>query len=126
MSNNQVFASSDRLSLEVGTGVKAGEPVRVGCINGVAETDSGDLVGTAGRSNVSTSNASAFASVCSVGVYKLDVQSTAAAAKGDPVYIKSDRTLTTTATSNKLWGVLTRPIGAGTSKALVAVIQFSV
>jgi predicted RecA/RadA family phage recombinase len=75
MAENTVFEDGDYLSLPVKAGTKSGDPVRVGGLNGVAQT----AIGGGG-------NAAANASVMLKGVHKITVTG-AVANVGDPVYI---------------------------------------
>ena len=93
MALNEIFKIGKSISLPVPTGIKSGDPVRVGVLNGVAIVDEG-----------SGFNADGYASVDLFGghLYKL-----AGAAVGDAVYITSAGALSLTAASNKLWGAVT-------------------
>lgn len=115
MAPNQTFRESVELSLPVGTGIKSGDPVRLGIINGVALTDSGDMVGTGTspnqRSFINTSNASGYATVWSHGVWQFTVTLAAARTAGHPIYCtvpgaNKKATLTDDATGAKLFGFL--------------------
>jgi predicted RecA/RadA family phage recombinase len=133
MAINQVFHDSDELSLPVGTGIKSGEPVRVGIINGVAMTDSGDLVGTGTgvnmRSNINTTNFSGYATVWSHGVWNLTVALAADRAAGTAIYCtfpgankKVALTDNSNSGANKLWGFLYLDSKSGTAVVAVAVV----
>lgn len=90
---NEVIRPGTELSLPVPSGTKSGEPVVVGGLVGVAATDRGK-----------GGNSSTNATVLLDGrVYLFDVDG-AIASVGTPIYITSSRTLTTTATSNTLYG----------------------
>lgn len=89
MATNEVFREADHLTLPVPAGVKSGDPVQVGSLMGVAQTD---------RAADST------ATVWLEGAFRLTVDG-AVANVGDPIYIVSaDRSLTTTATGNTIFG----------------------
>lgn len=110
MAKNQVFNTTDEASLPVAAGTKSGEPVLVGGVfPGVAQVD----IGTGG-------NPAGYASVWLRGVYELEVPE-AVAAVGTPIYIKPDRTLTTSAADNTLfghsWPVINRGVSEGGTKA---------
>lgn len=125
MARNEVYKDADYLSLPVPAGTLSGAPVRVGGLNGVAQTNEGgvdraaregalvggDYTGPASPS----SNEGGFASVALKGGWRLPI-STAVAAIGTPVYITGTNTLTTTATDNNLFGhaLSTKASGAGT------------
>jgi predicted RecA/RadA family phage recombinase len=89
MATNEVFREADHLTLPVPTGVKSGEAVQVGSLMGVAQTDRDDVAGTA--------------TVWLDGAFRLTVTG-AVSNVGDPVYIDSNRALTTTATGNTIFG----------------------
>lgn len=131
MSKNEVFDQGDDLALEVGTGVESGSPVRVGIVNGVAQTDSGDLVNTANHSNISTSFASGFAKVKTNGVHNLSVTLAADRAAGTAVYAISGGgnkvvTLTDSASGNKLFGALYKAEKSGTKVVPVLISAIEV
>ena len=118
MAKNEVYAPGSMprgLVLNVGnTTTKAGQPVHVGALVGVAETDSDGGVGAGGYTGlVSQSTGVAvsglqpgFASVAIEGVFRLPVVTAASAAVGDWVYITSTNTLTTVVTGNTKFGIL--------------------
>jgi predicted RecA/RadA family phage recombinase len=122
MARNEVYKDADYLSLPVPAGTLSGAAVRVGGLNGVAQTNEGGVdraarnadrpyVGPASPS----SNEDGFASVALKGGWRLPV-TTAVAAIGTPIYITGTNTLTTTATDNNLYGhaLSTKASGAGT------------
>jgi predicted RecA/RadA family phage recombinase len=97
MAKNEVYKDADYLSLPVANGTLSGGPVRVGGLNGVAQTDEGDLV----------TNEEGYASVALKGAFRVPVSTTTTLAIGDPVYIiTASNILTTTANSgaNPLFG----------------------
>lgn len=102
---NEVFYPNDpadKLSLPVPDGTKSGDPVVVGSIIGVAATDKGK-----------GGNVAENASVWTEGVYDLTV-STAVASIGLDLYKAAGTTkLTTTATSNTLFGHALETKGTG-------------
>lgn len=111
MAKNFVFDEADNISVPVPADTRAGTPLRVGVLNVVTITDEGgakqtiNLGGGASLTQPSGSasgNKPGWASARLKGSANLDV--TGVAAFGDPVYIKGDNTLTTTATGNKLFG----------------------
>lgn len=122
MAKNEVFKDANYLSLPVPAGTLSGAPVRVGGLNGVAQTNEGGVdraareadrpyVGPASPS----SNEEGYASVALVGGWRLPI-TTAVTAVGAPIYITSTNTLTSTATDNNLFGhaLSTKASGAGT------------
>ena len=92
MALNEKFRDADHLSLPVAAGVKSGDPVRIGGLNGVAQT----AIGEGG-------NAAGYASVCLKGAHEFTV-AFAIATVGLPVYITSAGALSATATDNSLYG----------------------
>lgn len=122
MAKNEVFKEANYLSLPVPAGTLSGAPVRVGGLNGVAQTNEGGVdraareadrpyVGPASPS----SNEEGYASIALIGGWRLPI-TTAVATVGAPIYITSGNTLTTTATDNNLFGhaLSTKASGAGT------------
>lgn len=90
---NEIIRPGTELSLPVPAGTVSGDPVKVGSLVGVAATDRGK------GGNIAT-----HATVLLDGrVYAFDVDG-AIAGVGTPIYIESDGDLTTTATSNTLFG----------------------
>lgn len=119
MSKNCVFAGTKpALSLPVASGVKSGDPVIVGGIVGVAETDRAAT--TNGVRTGGVGNPDGYASVAVDGVYSLPCTDAVSAA-GTKIYITSGGTLTTTATSNTLFGVtvpvIQRGVASGATKS---------
>lgn len=92
MALNEILKHSQNRSLPVPVGTKSGDPVRVGIINGVAQTNEAD-----------GQNAAGYASIKSHGAWKVPVTG-AVAEIGDPIYITSANVLTATETGNALWG----------------------
>ena len=92
MATNEVFRDADHISLPVVSGTKSGDPVLVGSLVGVAQTDR---------------DASGEATVWRKGAYNLTV-SGAVTAVGAPVYIADAGTrqtkVTATAGSDILFG----------------------
>lgn len=119
MSKNLVFAGrKPALSLPVASGVKSGDPVIVGSIVGVAETDRAAT--TNGVRTGGVGDPDGYASVAVDGVYSLPCPDAVAAA-GTAIYITSAGALTTTATGNTLFGrtvpVIQRGVASGATKA---------
>lgn len=125
MAKNEVFREGEGLSLPAPTGTVEGTPLRIGILNAVTQTAEGSVKDpTYGLELGSLSgNLPGFASVKTNGVWNLSVESTAAVAVGDPIYIKSDSTLTHEATGNFLFGVALRTKGTGTGNVLVKILQ---
>ena len=97
MAKNEVYKDADYLTLPVANGLLSGSPVRVGGLNGVLQTNEGDLV----------TNEEGFASVALKGAFRIPVATTTTLAIGAPVYIiTASNTLTTTDNSaaNPLFG----------------------
>lgn len=113
MAMNEQFKWGSHLSYGVPVGAKAGEPVRIGVMNGWIENDPGTGGNPEGRSSVNMT-----------GAFQYDV--TGALTEGQAVYIKADRSLTATqAGSAALFGaaVIAKP-AAAKAPAVVAVAKF--
>lgn len=112
MAKNEVYKDSQYLSLPVANGVLSGEPVIVGNLVGVAQTDEGDRV----------TNEEGYASVALTGAFRLS-STVAFASVGLPVYITSARVLNATSTGNRFFGytLSTKASGAGT--VIVKIVQ---
>lgn len=113
MATNEVFKIGDATAQVVPAGTVSGAPVLGnGTVPGIALT----AIGEGG--NIPTE-----ASVRNTGVWKFEVPE-AVASKGLKIYIKSDNTLTTTATSNTLFGYAwgTKSAGAGTIPVRIAQV----
>lgn len=120
MARNEVHRLGQDLSLLVGTAALSGDPVRVGSINGVCQTDAANAAGT-NVNGMATGNTLGYASVWTNGVWRLKVTLTAAREQGTPVYAIPNGnaankvvTLTDVAGANKLFGVLTEAGTTGT------------
>jgi len=126
MARNEVYKVGSFVSLPVPTGKKSGDPIRVGSLNGVLQTNEAslDIPSTPASPYVQapSSNRPGFASVALEGAFKLPVSTTTTRAVGDPVYITSGGTLTTTDNSgaNALFGHALEPKGA-TANQLITV-----
>lgn len=128
MAKNEVFKIGDGLSLPVASGTKSGTPLRIGILNGVAQTDEGGatnpdyvFAGVA-QPTGGIGNAAGFTSVKRSGAWLVSVAG-AITNVGDPVYIKADGTLTATATGAFLWGAALRVKTAPTAPLLVEILQ---
>jgi len=123
MSKNQVLAGqSPALSLPVPALTRSGDPVLVGGLIGVCETDRTELVD--GKQYGGVGNPDGYASVAPDGVYSLKVPEVVSAA-GTPIYIvAADNTLTTDddTGANPLFGhtvpVIQRGAATGATKAV--------
>ncbi|MFJ2298151.1 capsid cement protein [Oerskovia paurometabola] len=113
MAKNEVFRDADHLTLPVVTGTKSGDPVLVGSIVGVAQTDR-DADGTA--------------TVWRKGGHDFTVTG-AITAVGQPVYIAAAATgtrqtgLTATAGTDVLFGYALATKAAGASTITVALAR---
>ena len=103
MAMNQRYTHFDHIALTVPEGTKSGQPVRVGAVAGVAQIDR---------------QPDGKATVWLDGSHMIDVAG--ALTEGQVVYIKTDRTLTATATGNFPFGVAVTAKGTGTGPAEVA------
>lgn len=125
MALNEVFKEGIALSLPVPDGTLSGKPLRIGVLNAVAQTDEGGTTAVVNGITQITGgvgNADNFASVSLVGSWELDVAG-AVATVGQAIYIKSDNTLTATATGNFLFGAALRTKGTGTGPLVVKLLQ---
>lgn len=114
MARNEVYKNADYLSLPVPTGTLSGAAVRVGGLNGVAQTNEGSVDRAARDSAIGgsgyygpaspSSNEEGFASVALKGAFRLQVAGTGTLAVGAPVYITGANALTTVATDNQVFG----------------------
>jgi predicted RecA/RadA family phage recombinase len=120
MSKNLVFAGeSPAIALPVPAGTRSGDPVKVGGIVGVAETDRVETVAGV-KYGEGSGNPDGYASVAPDGTYSLPVPDAVGAA-GTAIYIvAADNTLTTTATNNTLFGhtvpTVLRGVASGATK----------
>ena len=124
MALNEVFKEGNHLSFPVPDGTTSGKPLRIGILNAVAETDEGGasiVVNGITQQTGGIGNKDNFASVSLVGAWELDVAG--ALTVGQAVFIKSDNTLTATATGNFLFGAALRAKGTGTGPAVVKLLQ---
>lgn len=128
MALNEIFREGNHLSAPVNDSVRSGQPLRIGILNAVAETDAGgatdtrNVVDGVAQGTGGVGNKVGNTSVSHVGVWRLDVTG-ALAGYGTPVYIKADGTLTATATGNFLFGAAIRAKGTGTGPAIVKILQ---
>lgn len=140
MATNEVFWDANRVSLKVGAGTLAGDPVRVGNLNAVAITDSSvsNSVGTnidyaltsVGAVNkVPTGNEVGWASCKTTGAFRIATNVTTSVAIGDPIYAIVNGTgsvkkvaLTNVVGTNKFWGVALEDAAAGAAVKLAVKI----
>ncbi|MFT4227075.1 DUF2190 family protein [Micropruina sp.] len=123
MAVNETYRQANRLSLPVPAGKKSGDPVRIGGLNGVLQTDRAAVtvspVNTDGTTNPAYNygggNPDGNATVWLEGAHDFTV-AFAVANIGDPVYILADGTaLSDEVPDNHLYGhaLTTKPAGAG-------------
>lgn len=88
MARNEVYKDANYLSLPVATGKLSGQPVRIGGLNAVLQTNEGSVDKPAGAYNEApSSNKAGYASVALIGAWRLPVSTTTTLAIGAPVYI---------------------------------------
>lgn len=124
MSKNLVFAGVEpALALPVPTGTRSGDPVIVGSIIGVAETDRAGDTDTSGRVLGGVGHPTGYAAVAPDGTYALKVPEAVAAA-GTPIYIVTATNALTTSSNtgaNPLFGytvpVIDKGVASGATKA---------
>ncbi len=107
MATNEVFRDADHLTLPVLAGVKSGDPVKVGSLVGVAQTDR-DTDGTA--------------TVWLKGGHRLTVTG-AVTNVGDPIYITAAGALNVTPTDNTLFGHALETKAAAASEIVVRIAR---
>lgn len=109
MALNEIFKDADGISVPAATGALSGTPARKGILNLVHITDEGSVTNTDNKVNGfvqktgGIGNSPGYASAKTSGSFMLEVTG-AIAAWGDPVYIKTDQTLTTVAAGAFLFG----------------------
>lgn len=98
MATNEVFKNADYLSLPVKVGTKSGDPVRIGDLNAVAQTDEPTAwhAEHGAWDKHPSGNTDGYASLALKGAFRLPVSTTGTLAVGDPVYITPAGVLTTT------------------------------
>lgn len=109
MATNEVYKYGNSIPLPVPDGTVSGDPVVVGQLTGVAQTDR---------------DADGNATVALIGAYNVPVVG-AIAAVGAPVYITSASDATATATGNQLLGHALATKGTGTGVIPVRLTGFS-
>jgi hypothetical protein len=110
MATNETYRVGNNISLPVPSGKKSGDPVRVGGLNGVCQTDRARTAGITPTNADGTVNGAAT------------FQVSFAANPGDPIYILADGSaLTATATSNNLFGHALSTKGATAGPLVVRI-----
>lgn len=109
MAKNQRYTNALHINIPVPEGIASGDPVRVGQICGVAQTDR---------------DANGDATVWLDGSYNVDVVG-AVANVGAPIYINGSNSLTATAAGNFLFGTALGTKGSGTGPLEVAPIGYT-
>ena len=128
MSTTEIFKEGNHLVAPVADTVRSGDPLRIGILNAVAETDPGgttdpkNVVNGVAQPTGGVGNKAGFASVSHVGVWRVPVTG-ALAGYGTPVYITAADALTATKAGNFLWGAAIRAKGTGTGDAIVKILQ---
>lgn len=125
MARNEVYKVGSFVSLPVPTGKKSGDPIRVGSLNGVLQTNEAslDIPSTPSSPYVQapSSNKPGYASVALEGAFKLPVATATTLNVGDPVYISaSGLTTTDNSGANPVFGHALEPKGA-TAGQLITV-----
>ena len=136
MAPNEVFRFNQAVSMPVPAGTKSGDPVQVGLLNGVAQTDVAKTDVAAFNEDGSVNqdynwgggNPHGSASVWLFGGHRLNVASASAPAFGSAVYYDpATKGLTATKGSLALFGVVTdvAPIdnGGGSFATLVKISE---
>ena len=107
MARNEVFKNADYLSLPVDVGTLSGDAVRIGDLNGVAQTDEPTAwhAEHGAWDQHPSGNKDGYASIALVGAFRIPVAGTGALAVGDPVYISATGLTTDSATgANPVFG----------------------
>ena len=109
MTSREIYSDADNLSLPVPAGLKSGDPVRVGGLNGVLVTDrTPDAQATTDTQGPVTpgGNPAGYASVKLKGSREFDAITFAVASIGLPIYITPANALAATDNSgaNALYG----------------------
>lgn len=124
MALNENLRDADHLSLPVPQGTKSGDPIRVGCMNGVCQTDRNEggapdpVTGPAVNTNP-VGNATVWLK----GSHVFEV-AFAIANVGTPVYITAGGDLTATATGNFFYGAALSTKSATAGPLEVAICKF--
>lgn len=99
MATNEVFKNADYLSLPVAVGTLSGQAVRIGGLNGVAQTDEPTAwhAEHGAWDQHPSGNKDGYASIALKGAFRLPVAGTGTLNVGDPVYITAAGVVTTAA-----------------------------
>lgn len=103
MAKNQLYTHNDHIAITADKDYKSGDPVVIGQYAGVAQIDA---------------KKGAKVTIWLDGSWNLDVAG--AVTVGQPVYLKSDGTLTATASGSKLFGIANADKPTGTGPAEIA------
>lgn len=114
MARTEVYKEGVYISLPVATGTESGDPVQIGDLVGVAQTDEGDI------DNGGT-NLPGYASIALNGAWR--VPTAVATTIGAKLYITSAGVINTTATSNKLFGYALSAKSAGAGTVIAKLVQ---
>lgn len=126
MARNEVFKDANYLSLPVPEGTLSGDAVRIGDLNGVAQTDEPtawhEAHGTWDQHP--SGNKDGYASIALVGAFRLKVAGTVALDVGDPVYITPAGAVTSTDNTgaNALFGHALTPKSTTANQPVVVRI----
>lgn len=106
MARNEVFKDANYLSLPVRLGIESGDPVRIGGLNGVAQTDEPTAwhAEHGAWDQHPSGNKDGYASIALVGAFRLPVAGIEELAVGDPVYIDAATQTLTTDETDVLFG----------------------
>lgn len=122
MANNEVFKVGNNVSLPVPVGTKSGDPVRIGGLNGVAQTDEPTawLNGKGAYVKHPSGNIKGYASVKLDGAHSFQL-GTGVIAVGDAIYITSANALNTTSSGNSLFGHALTAKASAAGKVVVRI-----
>ena len=130
MAKNVVYMPGDRISLPVSAGVTAGDPVRVGDLNGVAMTARAkvDVAPTHADYNWGGGNPTGSASVWLEGIFEVEVAVTASVTVGQKIYMSATGLTqadndggTPTPAAYPQWGVAVKAVTKGASDTSLIV-----
>lgn len=127
MARNEVYKNADYLSLPVPSGKLSGDPVRIGGLNAVLQTNEGSVddgnIVTYPYNKAPSSNEVGYASVALKGAFRIPVSTTTTLAIGDPVYIiTASNLLTPVASGNVLFGYALSVKGATANQPVIVRI----
>jgi hypothetical protein len=107
MTSREIYSDADNLSLPVPSGLKSGDPVRVGELNGVLVTDRTPDTQTISDTQGPVTpggNPPGYASVKLKGAREFDGVAFAVSNIGDPIYITPGNALSGSASGNQKYG----------------------